>query len=115
MSPSRQYSAAAYMYACGPVPPFNFYVGLSESEEKPTQVASIVEAPIELRPRWLTDTDLQIVFDCSPDTEAPCAPSPGRSWSVTKGEKWRDVRITYVVSDNLRARLSAANVDRLLR
>jgi hypothetical protein len=115
MSPSRQYSAGVYTYDCGPVPPFNAYVGLSRRDEKPTQIASIVEAPMEPRPKWLSDTELQVVFDCSLEAEALCAPSPGRHWSVTKSAKWRDVRITYVASDKLRARLSAADVERLLR
>jgi hypothetical protein len=46
-SPSRQYSADVYIYECGPVPPFNVYVGLSKNEENPTEVATILEAPIE--------------------------------------------------------------------
>jgi hypothetical protein len=114
-SPSRQYSAVVYMYECGPVPPFNVHVGLSKNEENPTEITSILEAPMEPRPKWLSDTELQVVFDCSLDGKAACAPSPGRNWSVTKGTKWRDVRISYVASDKLRARLSAADVDRFLR
>jgi hypothetical protein len=114
--PSHQYLAGEYTYACGPVPPFNAFVGLSvANEQKPTQVASIREAPMELRPEWVSNTELQIVFDCNSDADAACAPSAGRHWSVGKTAKWRDVRISYAATERLRARLSPADVDRLLR
>jgi hypothetical protein len=115
-SPSKRYLAAVYTSECGPVPPFNESVGLNRADEqKTTSVASIGEAAIELRPKWLSDTELQIVFDCRPEPDLACAASEGRHWSVNKTAQWRDVQIRYAASERLRSRLSRADVDRLLQ
>lgn len=83
--------------------PFNESVELSDQQgERRATIASVREAPIELRPTWLSDAELEITFDCPTDhAAAACAPTPDRHWSVMKDSTWRDVRITYQTAARL--------------
>jgi hypothetical protein len=110
-SPSGKYLAATYSEDCGPVPPFNAPVGLATTKKQnPSTVARVRCTPVELRPKWLNDTELEFVFDCNSEADAPCAPAERRHWTVYKSTRWHDVHITYVASERLPTRLSRDDV-----
>jgi hypothetical protein len=112
-SPDGAITAISYSNECGPVPPFNERVALTDGHAR-EDVATVLEAPITLSTEWRKPRALLMTFGCPPDRRAACLPAEGRNWSVRSKRRWRDVSIVLEVDEHLKSVATPEMLKRLL-
>lgn len=114
-SESRQYTAVTYTFECGPIPPFNVYLGLKGSDGgKRTEVVRVQNVPFELKSKWLGPNELLVEIECSLKDPAACVPPRDRTWSIDKKRVWRDVTLRFTVGPILQGVLSEQEQNRVV-
>jgi hypothetical protein len=115
-SPTGALVAATYSYACGPIPPFNWHVGVRHASGASYQeIVSIRDAAFEAHIRWETNDTLLVIFECSENPAAACAPPKDRYWSVSSTSRWDGVRVRYEIGPRLERQLDVKDQEKLLQ
>ena len=110
-APDGQYVAATYARECGVMAPFNSFVGVRRVDEREFgEVVNIRDVGWKTNLRWLSKRELEVTFDC---TEYHCGGRSDRYWAVDADAKWRDVAVTFAVTDRLRHALKPEDLARL--
>jgi hypothetical protein len=110
-SSDGQVVAATYVRECGPVPPFNSFVGIrGVNEDAFGEVANVHDLGWQMELRWVGMRELLVTFDC---TEYHCGARDDRHWEVLTQNSWRDVTVRFDVGERLRHALKPEQLARL--
>jgi len=110
-SPDGQFVAATYVRECGPMAPFNSFVGIRGADDRAfAEVANIRDLGWQTELQWLGERELRVTFDC---TAYHCGGRDDKYWEVLTKDIWGDVTVSFDATDRLRHALTPVELARL--